>query len=525
MVLRRRVGTLMVVATVIVAAACGQKDGVGGGVALTGDGLTAAPAAVAPAPTPAETAPAGSGEAAAVPVDPTVTVTPIPDPLATISAPAAPAPAPGASGRPTPDAGPAPVTPAPASAGAAPPAGGSRPATGSPAPTGGPQPAPAAQPAGPAPAPAPAPAGPVDRTGVTDTLIKVGVHAPITGAAPFPQNSFDKGKDVYWKFLATRGGVHGRNVEVILLDDQYNPSKAVQVCRELVEQKKVMLLTGYGTEQVPVCAEYAASAGVPYLAAGSNEDLAGLRTYFAISHSFKQQAPLIAAMVKKQLRMTKLAIVVMDTPLMNEALASITAAANEQGLQIVRTSRISKNASDSELLAEANQLKASGAEAVYITPPPVNFIKLATNARAQAYNPTWVGPFGNGLNLVAQAGCPSIEGARFMSPWPGLDAIDRLDPDFRPAYNKYAGGQPDDLGLALWGNNKVFHKMFEAVGRDLSRQSLMAMLTGGTEITTNIFPKLKYGPNNRLGATSSHVLIADCGAREYKTHGAFVEAY
>ena len=60
--------------------------------------------------------------------------------------------------------------------------------------------------AGPAPGPGrPAPAA-ADRTGVTDTKIRVGIHAPITGAAPFPQNAFDKGKDVYWKFLAEKGG-------------------------------------------------------------------------------------------------------------------------------------------------------------------------------------------------------------------------------------------------------------------------------------------------------------------------------
>jgi hypothetical protein len=53
----------------------------------------------------------------------------------------------------------------------------------------------------------------------------------------------------------------------------------------------------------------------------------------------------------------------------------------------------------------------------------------------------------------------------------------------------------------------------------------MNMLQSGTEITTNIFPRLRYSSTNRLGATSMHVLVADCGAREYKTHGAFVEEY
>ncbi len=131
-----------------------------------------------------------------------------------------------------------------------------------------------APPSGPA-----APGGSVDRTGVSDTKIRVGIHAPITGAAPFPQNAFDKGKDVYWKFLAERGGIFGRNVEIVFRDDQFNPSRAVQVCREMVEQEKVFILMGAaGSEQITACARYANSMNVPYLSAGVNEDgLAGLR--------------------------------------------------------------------------------------------------------------------------------------------------------------------------------------------------------------------------------------------------------
>ena len=79
---------------------------------------------------------------------------------------------------------------------------------------------------------------------MTDTKIRIGIHAPLTGAAPFPQNAFDKGKDVYWKHIAETGGIFGRNVEVVFRDDQFNPSRAVQVCRELVEQEKVFALFG-----------------------------------------------------------------------------------------------------------------------------------------------------------------------------------------------------------------------------------------------------------------------------------------
>ncbi|MDQ3944677.1 MAG: ABC transporter substrate-binding protein, partial [Actinomycetota bacterium] len=374
----------------------------------------------------------------------------------------------------------------------------------------------------------PAPSTNVDRTGVTDKAIKIGIHAPVTGAAPFPQNAFDKGKDVYWKHLAEKGGVFGRNVEIVFRDDQFNPSRAVQVCREMVEQEKVFALIGAaGSEQITACARYAASAGVPFLSGGVNEDgLTGLNTYFAVSQTYAQQAPLLAQLAKNRIGKTKVAIVINNTPALNETQQKMTAAAQQAGLQIVRNSRIGKNASDSELLSEANQLRTAGAEIVNILTSPVNFIKLATNAQAQAYNPIYIGPgVTNGLNIVAEAGCPAIGAAKFLSPFPQLDAIDKLDPDYKPAYSKYAGGEGDDIGLAEWGLNKVLHRMLEATGQDVSRQSFLSALTSGKEFVSNVYPVVSYTGSIRFGAKSMHLLEADCSARKFRTAVTFATGF
>src|SRR5882757_5021862 len=392
-------------------------------------------------------------------------------------------------------------------------------------------------PTGPSPAPVPVspgtgssgPAsGPADRTGVSDTVIKIGVHAPLTGAAPLPQNAFDKGKDVYWKFLAERGGLLGRSVQIIFKDDQFNPARAVQVCRELVEQDKVFMLFGVtGSDQITACARYADSVGVPYLSGGVNEDgPTGLKNYFAVSQTYAQQNRTIVGLVKNVMHKTKIAIVLNATPALDETQRSITTLARAAGLQIVRQSRISKQASDAELVSEANQLRASGAEAVYLLTAPVNFIKLATNAYAQAYSPLWTGPgLTNGLNIVTEAGCPAVDGARWLSPFPQLDAIDRLDPDYTPAYKKYAGGDPDDIGIAEWGLNKTLHLMMDAAGHDLSRQSFVRALTSGRRFASNVFPTVAYDGSIRFGANSMHVLRADCASRTWKTETAFAEGF
>ena len=364
---------------------------------------------------------------------------------------------------------------------------------------------------------------------MTDTTIRIGIHAPVTGAAPFPQHAFEQSNDLYWKYIADKGGVHGRNVQVVFRDDKYNPSSAVQACREMVEKEKVFAIIGFaGADQITACARYADSVGVPYFSGGVNEDgLSGLNRYFAISQTYDQQSSTLIKLMTKRIKKTKVAIVVIATPTLNNTVRSITAEVMKAGgLQIVRSSRIGKYASDAELLSEAQQLRNSGADVVYILAAPIPFLKLATDAQAQAYHPVWIGPgTTNGLHVVAEAGCPAIEGANFLSPFPQLDAIDDLDPDYRPAFRKYVNDNPDDVGILMWGMNKTIHQMLEATGRDLSRQSFLKTVSSGRVFHSNVYPDVSYDGKIRFGARTAHLLEADCSTRSWRTTGRFVSEF
>jgi ABC-type branched-subunit amino acid transport system substrate-binding protein len=362
---------------------------------------------------------------------------------------------------------------------------------------------------------------------VSDKEIVIGVHAPLTGAAPVPEDSIDKAKDLYWKFIAERGGIFGRNVRIVFRDDQFNPSRALTVCREMVEQEHAFILFGVGTDQVVSCARYASQAGVPYFSMGGGEAaVAGVRNYYGISMSFPQQSPLIAQVVK-QAGKTKVAVVVINTPNYDDTFSSLVQSVKNVGLSVVRADRISKQATQSEALAEANNLRTSGAEAVLIAITPVTFLNLAHAAQGQAYTPLWAGPgLSNGLNLVAEFGCPSIAGARFLSPFPQIDVIDRFDADYKAAYRKYnKGDEPDDLGLAVWGLEKTLHQFLKAAGPDLGRARLIAAIESGQEFASGVFPPVRFGPSQRFGASQAHLLEADCANRRYRTLATFASGF
>src|SRR5712672_2292991 len=74
--------------------------------------------------------------------------------------------------------------------------------------------------------------------GVTDTEIKIGTTTPYSG----PASAYSAGAvsaTAYFTMINEQGGVNGRKINLISLDDAYSPPKTVEQVRRLVEDEKV----------------------------------------------------------------------------------------------------------------------------------------------------------------------------------------------------------------------------------------------------------------------------------------------
>src|ERR1700736_106396 len=77
--------------------------------------------------------------------------------------------------------------------------------------------------------------------GVTDTEIKIGQTMPYSGPAS-AYGAIGKTESAYFKMINEQGGVNGRMINLISLDDGYSPPKTVEQVRRLVEQDQVAFL-------------------------------------------------------------------------------------------------------------------------------------------------------------------------------------------------------------------------------------------------------------------------------------------
>jgi ABC-type branched-subunit amino acid transport system substrate-binding protein len=280
-----------------------------------------------------------------------------------------------------------------------------------------------------------------------------------------------------------------------------------------------MLIGGGGADQIDACARYAAGIGVPYLSAGVHEtrpgvgDLGSVSTYFAASLTYEQQVPLLARLVATQFKGQKVAVISADNDSLNNYHAIVDSAVKKvAGSNLVLSQRIPKK-TDVDAPAIATRICNSGAKAVVWNASPSGLINVSKSMTCQV---TFVGPgLTNGLNIVATAGCPALDGALFYSPFPGLDRIDQMDPNFRPAYRQKNDAEPDDLAIAVWGLEKLVGQILQSTGKQLSRESFMATIAKVKAFNTGVYPATNF--SSRFGGTAMHLLEADCGRQQYVT--------
>ena len=79
--------------------------------------------------------------------------------------------------------------------------------------------------------------------GATDKEIKLGNINPYSGPAS-AYGAIGKSMDAYFKKVNAEGGVNGRQIKFITVDDGYNPARTVEMARKLVEEEEVLATVG-----------------------------------------------------------------------------------------------------------------------------------------------------------------------------------------------------------------------------------------------------------------------------------------
>jgi branched-chain amino acid transport system substrate-binding protein len=101
--------------------------------------------------------------------------------------------------------------------------------------------------------------------GADDKEIKVGHIGPYSGPAS-AYGTIGKTIGAYFDKVNAEGGINGRKIKFVTLDDGYNPAKAVEMARKLVEEDEVLLIfNSLGTPSNSAIHKYMNTKKVPHL--------------------------------------------------------------------------------------------------------------------------------------------------------------------------------------------------------------------------------------------------------------------
>src|SRR3979411_2239640 len=101
--------------------------------------------------------------------------------------------------------------------------------------------------------------------GASDTEIKIGQTVPHSGPGSL-YGVLGRIGEAYFQMLNEKGGINGRKVKFLTMDDAYSAPKCVEATRRLVEQEEVLALFGsLGTAPQTAVHKYLNSKGVPQL--------------------------------------------------------------------------------------------------------------------------------------------------------------------------------------------------------------------------------------------------------------------
>ncbi|MFP5351682.1 MAG: ABC transporter substrate-binding protein [Actinomycetota bacterium] len=371
--------------------------------------------------------------------------------------------------------------------------------------------------------------------GVSRRQIKIGLHAPLTGAVPLPSGSVDRAARVFWRWLRVKDQpINGRHVRVFIRNDQANPSTAVAVCKEMVEDDNVFLLAGTLQSGVPsasyACARYAESVGVPYVGLGGpRSNLRLLQRYFALTATYRRQAELLADMFVDRLsaRRRTNGVVWIDDPLSSEAHSAFVRVMEAKNADIDYDRSVPRTAGTVEARTIVEEMRLRGVDNVFFFHTPIFFLNVLKQANTQDFEPTWtgIGPGIGGNDQVVNISCndgDSIDGARFLSALPAFDDRNEFDRSHDRAMNSiYPEASKDDVTWLGWATSKAIKRMLEAPGRRLTR-ARFGRVVERSQVRTGILPKIRFRPSDHFGGRGVHMLRASCSDRRWHTAGRFI---
>ena len=351
-----------------------------------------------------------------------------------------------------------------------------------------------------------------DIPGVSEERIVFGQSAAFSGPAEALGRGMRLGILAAFDERNRAGGVHGRRLELVSLDDGYEPELAIGNTRRLIENERVFALVGaVGTPTSNAAEPIASAAGVPYIGPFTGAEFLRSRSrpmVINVRASYFQETEEMVERLSSDLGMTRIGILYQDDSYGLAGFKGLSRALKRRKLELAGIGTYPRNTT--AVKTAVLDLSYSRPEAVVIIGayrPVAMFIRWA---RLLGFDPVFINISFVGSNALARELGEAGDGVLVTQvvPFPGDDSIPIVADYHRALAARSPESEPGFVSLEGYIVGRFVVEAVDRAGPDLTRNGFINAVTltgmhdlGGFEV--------EFGPIDNQG--SDRVFLTEIG--------------
>jgi ABC-type branched-subunit amino acid transport system substrate-binding protein len=319
---------------------------------------------------------------------------------------------------------------------------------------------------------------------VTGDTITVGALLPLSGAAANYGPVYQGGIEAYVEHVNETGGIGGKQIELKVYDNGYDPAKSLAAARKAVTEDDVFAFVSTpGTPVNDAVARYLDEQGVPNLfvitGAPQFNDPEKAPLIFPFQLSYSAEPELIWNYLQEEQPDAKIGVLYQ-----NDDFGKSFQRVFEKVAGDAIVAQQPYESSDSDVSSQISALKAAGADVV------VSFVlaKFAILSMRAMNDTGWDAPLiissnANDPAVLSEAGADALEGTIAGSSFPSTDSDDEAVTEYRELMAKYSPSTPvGTSSMQTYGATKLFMIALEAAGENPTRESLVDAVKKLTDV-------------------------------------------
>ncbi len=371
------------------------------------------------------------------------------------------------------------------------------------------------------------------KRGITDTTVKIGINAPLSRVLAHAGKASVDALQAYFKYVNEKGGVHGRKIQLVVSDHQYEPSQSLAEFKKMVTRNKVMALIGWGTPPTTILIEPAMKEKMPLLCISGGTPLfnPAKRYVVAMITPYRLQAAAVVTHIVEKLgdKNPKIGLFYNNDDFGREGKAGVEMAAKHYGFDIVAEApHITGSPVDK---AAVTNFKSAGVDYVLVGAHSGDVSSLLLEMKNQGLNVDVYGVLAPASDrkivLQAKEAAKRYYAVDAQGRWsdtqkPGIAKMIELSAKYAPAEVLETKSYYYILG---WYPALLIVEALERAGRDLTVEKFLDALNSFKDWDTDgVVPPITITPERRVVALGGIIVKADLEKQDLLPISDWIEA-